>query len=202
MRNIFISLICGAVLLTFAISTAAAQTSSAPKQTPPPGGPPKPFHLPQLEKFSLPNGLQVTMAQFGSIPKVQVRVAVRAGSLNEAASQVWLADLTGRLIKEGTTSLTSEQVAQQAASMGGSIDVDVGPDITRLDSDVLSEFAPKIVTLLADVVMHPLLPEADVPRLKQDLQRKLSIELTQPGMIAHEQFVQALYPDHPYGRFL
>lgn len=202
MRNIFINLLCGALLVPFAMSVAGAQTSPAPKQTPPAGGPPKPFHLPQLEKFSLPNGLQVTMAQFGSIPKVQVRVAVRTGSLNEAASQVWLSELTGRLIKEGTTSLTSEQVAQQAASMGGSIDVDVGPDITRLDSDVLSEFGPKIVTLLADVVMHPLLPESDVPRLKQDLQRKLSIELTQPGMLARERFVQALYPDHPYGRFL
>jgi len=202
MRNIFTSLICGAMLLPFATLTASAQTSGAPKQTPPAGGPPKPFHLPQLEKFSLPNGLQVTMAQFGSIPKVQVRVAVRAGNLNESASQVWLADLTGRLMKEGTTSRTSEQVAQQAASMGGSIDVNVGPDITQIDSDVLSEFGPKIVALLADVVMHPLLPESDVPRLKQDLQRKLSIELTQPGMLARERFVQALYPDHPYGRFL
>jgi zinc protease len=202
MRNIFTSLICGAMLLAFAMLNASAQTSATPKQTPPAGGPPKPFHLPQLEKFSLPNGLQVTMAQFGSIPKVQVRVAVRAGNLNESASQVWLADLTGRLMKEGTTSKTSEQVAQQAASMGGSIDVNVGPDITQIDSDVLSEFGPKIVALLADVVMHPLLPESDVPRLKQDLQRKLTIELTQPGMLARERFVQALYPDHPYGRFL
>ena len=201
MQDTFINLICAALLLPFATLIAGAQTS-APKQTPPGGGPPKPFHLPQLENFSLPNGLQVTMAQFGSIPKVQVRVSVRAGNLNEAASQVWLADLTGRLIKEGTTSLTSEQVAAQAASMGGSIDVEVGPDVTRLDSDVLSEFGPKIVALLADVVMHPLLPDADVPRLKQDLQRKLSIELTQPGMLARQRFVQALYPDHPYGRFL
>jgi len=189
-------------MLPFAISAAGAQDSAVPKQTPPSGGPPKPFQLPKLEKFSLPNGLQVTMAEFGSIPKVQVRVAVRTGSLNEQASQVWLSELTGRLIKEGTTSLTSEQVAQQAASMGGSIDVDVGPDITRLDSDVLSEFGPKIVALLADVVMHPLLPESDVLRLKQDLQRKLSIQLTQPGMLARERFVQALYPNHPYGRFL
>src|SRR6516164_8845537 len=129
MRNIFSSLICTAMMLACAMLTASAQTSATPKQTPPAGGPPKAFHLPQLEKFSLPNGLQVTMAQFGAIPKVQVRIAVRAGNLNEPASQVWLADLTGRLIKEGTTSRTSEQVAERAASMGGSIDVDVGPDI-------------------------------------------------------------------------
>jgi predicted Zn-dependent peptidase len=202
MRNTLINLICGGILVTFAITTWAGQTSAGSKQTPPAGGPPKAFQLPALEKFSLPNGLQVTMAQFGSIPKVQVSVAVRAGSLNEPASQVWLSELTGRLMKEGTTSKTAEQVAQEAASMGGSIDIQVGPDITRIDSDVLSEFGPKIVTLLADVMMHPLLPDSDVPRLKQDLQRKLSIDLTQPGTLAHDRFVQVLYPDHPYGRLL
>jgi hypothetical protein len=57
MRDIFINLICAALLLPFATLIAGAQTSSAPKQTPPGGGPPKPFHLPQLENFSLPNGL-------------------------------------------------------------------------------------------------------------------------------------------------
>jgi len=202
MRNIFVNLICAAGLLPFAISVVLAQNSAAPKQTPPAGGPPKPFHLPQLEKFSLPNGLQVTMAPFGSIPKVEVAVAVRSGSLNEPANQVWLAELTGRLIKEGTASRSAEQVAQQAASMGGSITIGVGDDVTRIDSDVLSEFGPQIVALLADVVMHPLLPESDVPRLKQDLLRKLSIEKTQPGALAHEQFVHALYPNHPYGRSL
>lgn len=202
MRKPFSYLILGALLLPFTMLTAGAQTGATPKQTPPAGGPPKPFHLPQLEKFALLNGLQVTMAQFGSIPKVEVSLAVRVGNLNEPANQVWLSELTGRLIKEGTISRTSEQVAQQAASMGGSIDVTVGTDVTRIDSDVLSEFGPKIVALLADVVMHPLLPESDLPRLKQDLQRKLSIQLTQPGMLARERFVQTLYPDHPYGRFL
>src|SRR3974377_1897905 len=87
MQDTFINLICAALLLPFATLIAGAQTS-APKQTPPGGGPPKPFHLPQLENFSLPNGLQVTMAQFGSIPKVQVRVSVRTGNLNEAAKPV------------------------------------------------------------------------------------------------------------------
>jgi predicted Zn-dependent peptidase len=34
------------------------------------------------------------------------------------------------------------------------------------------------------------------------LQRKLSIQMTQPGMLARQQFLKTLYPDHPYGRFL
>jgi zinc protease len=191
-----------AAFLTMVCGLSFAQASTAQKQTPPPGSAPKPFKLPAIQKFSLPNGLEVTLVPFGSIPKVLIDVTVRAGNLNEAASQVWLADFTGELMKEGTTSRTSEQVAQQAAAMGGDVNVNVGPDVTHVQGDVLSEFAPKMAELLADVVQHPLLPESEVPRLKQDFLRQLSVQKSQPGTMARERFYQALYPDHPYGRIL
>ena len=88
--------------LTMVCALSFAQ--SGKKQTPPVGSAPKPFKLPKMEKFSLPNGLQVTLVPFGSIPKVMIDVTVRSGNLNESASQVWLADFTGELMKEGTSS--------------------------------------------------------------------------------------------------
>jgi len=186
-------------------ATSAAQPSQSPstpakKQSPPPGSAPKPFHVPQQEKFTLPNGLQVTLVPYGAIPKVEIALSIRAGNLNEAENQVWLADLTTNLMKEGTTSRSAQQVAQEAASMGGSVDVSVGPDITRIDGDVLSEYGPKMVTLLADVAMHPLLPANELERLKKDQIRNLAIQKSQPQPVAQEQFVKALYPNHPYGR--
>jgi len=177
-----------------------AQPANAEKQAPPPGGPPKPFHLPKSEAFELPNGLRATIVPYGSIPKVAVKVVVRAGNLNEPASQVWLADLLGQLMKEGTVSRPSEALAKEAASMGGSVNIDVGPDTTSVSADALAELGPKMVGLLADVVQHPLLPASEVPRLKQDALRRLSIEKSQPQGLARERFLQALYPDHPYGR--
>jgi predicted Zn-dependent peptidase len=200
MRNRVTTLMCAAFLALVSILQATSENPSAEKQTPPPGGPPKPFHLPEMQIFSLSNGLKVTLVPFGSIPKVAINVAVRVGNLNESATQVWLADITGRLMKEGTTSRTSEQVAQEAASMGGTVDINIGPDITNIVGDVLSEFGPKMAVLLADVVEHPLLPASQLPRLKQDAVRQLSIQKTQPGSLARERFLGALYPDHPYGR--
>ena len=188
-------------LLALLAGLALAQ-APAGKETPPTGGAPKAFKLPTVEKFTLPNGLQVTLAPFGSIPKVMVDVTVRAGNLNESESQVWLADFTGELMKEGTKSRGSEQVAREAAAMGGTVAVNVGPDVTQIQGDVLSEFGPKMVELLADVTQHPLLPESEVPRLKQDFLRQLSVQKSQPGTLAREQFYLALYPGHPYGRIL
>src|SRR5438045_57336 len=113
-------------ICTLILALVSSVTGLAQKQTPPEGSPPKPFKLPAKQTFALPNGVKVTMVPYGEIPKVTVNVTVRSGNLNESAEQVWLADLTGELIKEGGTATRSaEQVAREAASMGGSIDVNI-----------------------------------------------------------------------------
>lgn len=192
-----IVIVLAAGVLTLGQETSPATTQ---KQTPPPGGPPKSFVLPQKETFSLPNGLQVTMAPYGIVPKVEIAVEIRAGGLNEPADKVWISDLTGRLMKEGgTATRTSEQVAQEGASMGGSVDINVGADLTRVEADVLSEFGPQMAALLADVIQHPLLPESELARLKQDALRRLAIAKSQSQPLAREAFMKDLYPGHPYG---
>lgn len=189
-----------AIGLTGAVPQVSAQETQTAKQQPPVGGTPKPFVLPKRETFNLKNGMQVTLVPYGSIPKVTVRAVVRAGSLNEAENQTWLADLTGDLLKEGTTNRSATQIAEEAARMGGSIDVAVGADTSNITGDVLSEFGPQLVALLADVMEHPLMPEAELARLKADQLRQLSIARSQPGPIANELFRKLLYPNHPYGR--
>jgi len=179
---------------------AASFPVAAQKETPPPGGPPKPFHLPKTEDFTLPNGMKVTIVPFGVVPRTAVRACVEAGGANEAGNQVWLSRLTGLLMKEGTTSQSSEQLAQEAADMGGQLEIDAGAEETIAGGVVLSEFAPKFIGLVADALRNPAFPASQLPRLKADLGRELAIAKSQPGGLARERFFQVLFPDSPYGR--
>jgi predicted Zn-dependent peptidase len=179
---------------------AAASPVLAQKQNPPEPGQPKGFSVPAPKKFSLDNGLGVTLVEYGTTPKVTVRLAVRTGNIDEKPDQVWLADLMGDFLSEGTETKSAAQVAEAAARMGGSIDVNVGEDRTDINSDVLSEFGPQIVGLLADVAMHPKFPESELARLKGDRARRLAIAKTEPRQMANEKFRALLYPGHPYGR--
>ena len=172
----------------------------AQKQTPPAGGPPKPFKVPAHETFSLPNGMQVTLVPYGTTPKVFVSAMVRAGNIDEGPEQVWLADLTTELLKEGTKTRSAQDVAGGSASMGGALELGALADQTYARTDVLSEFGPQAVALIADVLQNPVLPESELARVKTDLERNLSIAMSQPGPIARNQFAKLLYPDHPYGR--
>ncbi len=62
------------------------------------------------------------------------------------------------LIKEGTTSMTAQQVANEAARMGGQLNFNPGTDASSAGIEVLSEFTADAVKLVADVLQHPKLP--------------------------------------------
>jgi len=179
-----------------------AQDAGAPKtkQSPPAAAEPKNFALPAGRTFKLDNGLAVTLVPYGTIPKVTVRLGVRTGNIDEKANEVWLADIAGSMLTEGTATRTATQIAEAAARMGGSLDVNVTEDRTDIGGDVLSEFGSDMVALVADVVRNPKMPEAELTRLKTDRLRDLSIAKSQPRPIAQEKFRAVLYGDHPYGR--
>ncbi len=179
---------------------AIATVSEAQKQTPPAGGTPKDFVLPQKKENQLPNGLKSTLVQYGAIPKVNVNLVIKTGNVHEAADEVWLADLTSQLMKEGTQTMDFKTISKKVAAMGGEINIGVGPDQTFVSGSVLSEFAPDLIRIMADVVMNPLLPESEIERLKSDLKRQLSVQKSVPQAQASEKFFGMIYKDHPYGR--
>jgi predicted Zn-dependent peptidase len=170
------------------------------KQQPPAAGTPKGFVIPTPQRFTLPNGMPVTLVPFGQVPKVTIRVVVSAANLHEQANEVWLADLTGSMMSEGTATLTADAVAREFAAMGGELDISVGPDTTSIGAEVLSDRSADAVRLIADVVQNPRLPEADLTRVKSNLLRTLAIQRSSPQALAQEKFSSLLYGDHPYGR--
>jgi zinc protease len=182
------------------LALAAAAPLFAEKQAPPEAGKPKGFSVPAPHKFTLDNGMAVTLVEYGTLPKVTVRLAVRTGNIDEKAGEVWLSDVVGDLLSQGTETRTAAQTAEAAARMGGELNVNVGEDRTDMSADVLSEFGPEMAALIADVAIHPKFPESELARLKGDRQRQLSIAKSQPQQMASEKFRALLYGDHPYGR--
>jgi zinc protease len=200
MRRMPITLTLAAALL--GATAALAQTApAAAKETPPPPAPPKNFSIPEVRKFNLPNGVNVRLVQYGAIPKVTVRLVTQTGNVDEGPDETWLADVTGEMMQQGTTTRSAEDIARQSALMGGELGVNVGMNQTIIGSDVFSESGPAAVALIADVARNPRLPDSELARIKNDFLRKLSIQRSQPQSIATEKFMQVLYPNQVYGRY-
>jgi zinc protease len=164
-----------AAILAIAVASGAAQ-----KQAPPAPGPAKDFVIPSPKQFTLSNGLPVTMVPFGLVPKVTIRLVVEAANVHEQKEQVWLADLTGNMMREGTTALSADAIAREFAAMGGQLAVNVGPDAANVVTDVLADHGVKAVQLIADVAQRPRLPESELTRVKSNMVRDLAIQRSTP----------------------
>jgi zinc protease len=183
----------------FLAALLCATGALAQKQAPPAPGTPKDFRVPQSTKLTLDNGLKVTLVPYGTVPKVTIDLAVIAGNAVESTNEIWLADLTGNWMREGTKTKTGTQISRDAARMGGSLEIGTGQDLTRITGNALSEFGPDMVRLLADVAENPSFLDSELARLKADMGRNLAINTTRPQQIALEKFRGAMYPNHRYG---
>ena len=182
------------------VGMLAASLSAQERETPPPLGTPKPFALPAGETFTLKNGMKVTMAEYGAIPLVSIQASVAFGKANESADQVWLSTMTLQLMREGTQSKNAAQVANEAARLGGQLQVVPGADQSTVGIDILGDFAADGVKLVADVLQHPRFPESELERVRNDLLRQVAVRLATPQAQATQAFAARLFPEHPYGR--
>ena len=188
-------------LVALALLTAPrARAQERQKEAPPPPGTPKGFTLPARSEITLPNGMGVTLVQYGITPKVDIDLVVRVGSVDEGPNEVWLGRVMSDMMSEGTTTRSAEQIARDAADMGGSVDVSFGTDQSDVSGSALSEFAPRMVALVADLARHPTFPDSQLPRIIADRQRRLAIARSQPQSLAVEKFQGVLYPTSAYGR--
>jgi predicted Zn-dependent peptidase len=176
---------------------AALLGAAHAKESPPPVAAPRPFTLPQPSQLSLPNGLKVTLVEFGAVPKVTISAVVRIGT--DQPLKPWLPEFTADFLKEGAGKRSAEQIATAAANMGGGLGIGVDKDTATVGIDVLNDSSAMAIQLIADVLMQPTLPESEFERIRQDYVRNLSVARTQAQTLADDAFEKLLYGEHRYG---
>lgn len=197
LRVLRIKSLCAAIFVVF---VGFAGNLFAQKQTPPSGGQPKPFVFPKQEVFTLPNGMKVTLVPYGSVPKVAFQAVIYAGTKDDAKGKKAISEIVGMMLKEGTPTRTAEQIARETAEMGGALFVSTGTDSTNISGEVLTEFGPQFVALIADLMQNPNFKAEDLERLRANKLRSLAVARTQAGNQAWSKFREVIFAGHPYGQ--
>lgn len=184
--------------LVLCVLLLASSLPAQQRETPPAPGTPKNFRVPPSRTITLANGMKVTFIPFGRVPKVSMEIELRTGTIDEGKNDVSLAAVMGDMLLEGTKTRTAQQIAREAAEMGGSVTAARGSEVMSVSGEVLNNFGPQLVALIADVVQHPRFDEGDLKRIIDQHARNNAIALTQPGNIAFKKFREVMYGDHPF----
>jgi predicted Zn-dependent peptidase len=192
--------IARALFMLAALAATAVCSLAQDKEQPPEGSAPKPFHSPKTDNFTLPNGMRATIAHYGLIPKVNVELVLNGGGITESNDKQGVARVMGELLKEGTETRSADQISAETASFGGAISVRIFPDQIVIHGEGLSDGVERLIALIADVGLHPKLPESEVARLKKDQLRLVAIAKSTPRTMAAQEFLKIVYGDNGYGR--
>jgi zinc protease len=182
----------GAVCLVLSGGVAVAQV--------PPVSAEKPFQLaPRIEK-TLPNGLRVIVTRQTVVPKLTVTLTMLSGYSSDPADLTGLASMTADLVQEGTKNRTSKEIRRDVFGMGGSLNATVSQDYSSLTVRGLSEYASRLIDLLAEVAMTPTLPADELAIMKQQHLQLVEQNKSSPQFLSNQTFRKALFGNHPYAR--
>src|SRR5262245_48749906 len=115
-----------------------------------------------VERLQLSNGLVVLLSEDHSTPAVSVNAVVLAGSRFEADGKAGLASLTGEILDEGTTTRTSEQIAETIEASGGQLSTFGEYQSSGVVATMLSKDTALGLDIASDLVMNAILPEDKV----------------------------------------
>jgi zinc protease len=155
----------------------------------------------KVERYTLPNGLQVILHEDHTTPVVGVNLWYRVGSLNEKTGRTGFAHLFEHLMFQGSQHHDDEYI-RPLEKIGGNLNGSTSQDHTEYFETVPSN-ALELALWLESDRMGFLLPA--LTRAKLDNQRDVvknerrQTYDNQPYGQAYEALLEALYPaGHPY----
>jgi predicted Zn-dependent peptidase len=104
------------------------------------------------------------------------------------------------MLKEGTATRNSIQIAEEQERLGASIDVGASFDRTTVSLYALTPNLAPSLDLLADIILRPSFDPKEMERVRATQLAQIAQERTQPRSLASQTLMPMLYgKNHPYG---
>jgi len=156
--------------------------------------------LPAAERFQLANGLTVIHVERPGLPLVSASLVVRAGQDANPSNVPGLAGFTAAMLREGTATRSSTQIAEQLADLGLSFGADAGKESASLSLSGLKASFAGGLALVADMVQHPAFAPEEIERRRAARLAALAEQRVQPPAVAQIVAARMLYgPNSPLG---
>ncbi len=167
---------------------------------PPPLKPPAKVALPTIERFELPNGLQVIVIENHELPVASFHLAVRAGQQDEAREKRGVADIAAAMLTKGTKKRSADQIAQSIDQVGGQLGAGVDLEATHITCQTLSKDVATCLDLLPDVTTNPTFADKELTEVRKQVTGAIKQRRDDPSLLAEDHFENALWgEDHVRG---
>jgi zinc protease len=159
--------------------------------------------LPRPKEADLSNGVHLIVLEDHRAPLVTLQMIVDgAGGYYDPPSMPGLAGFTATLTREGTTTKTSEQLSEQLDRLAATVGAGaaISSPFASVTGSGLTNNLDTVFALMADVLMHPSFPQAEIERYKTRTRAILAQQRSLPGFLAQERLNRVVFGNHPSSR--
>ncbi len=158
-------------------------------------GPAPEIKLGKSEKFTLDNGLKVFVVENHKVPKVSFRLILDYDPIREG-NMAGRGELTGDLMKTGTTTMTKAQIDKEIDMMGA----DFFTYSTGMYVSGLKRNSEKLAILMANILTSAKFTQEEFDKLKKQYISNLAAQKENPSYISGRVSDVVMYGEnHPYG---
>ncbi|MEP6865724.1 MAG: pitrilysin family protein [Deltaproteobacteria bacterium] len=184
--------------------TAQPQNLEFPNEefraTQPPAATVRPFTLPPVHPFTLPNGIKVYLVEQHHLPLVSMDLNFDGGSLTDPQGKDGLASVCTSMLTEGTDKLDKIQYSEALADVASTINAYAGDDSQGLGLASLTKHLPATFALFAETLRSPGLRQSDLDRMIKRRIEAVKQARGNPTAIPGRVSGAVLYgPTHPFG---
>ncbi|MCG7564949.1 insulinase family protein [Pseudoalteromonas sp. CnMc7-15] len=157
--------------------------------------------LPEVNTFTLSNGLEVVLSQRSDTPVINMRLDISAGTASDDNNKPGVANFTANMLDEGAGELSALALAEELEKLGASIDTSASLDKTSLSMSAMAINWQQSLALFSEVLQNPSFNDSDIERVRTLILQQIKQEKARPMSNALRVLPPLLYgASHPYGK--
>jgi zinc protease len=159
------------------------------------------YVLPAYEKFALPNGLTIYLAEQKDVPVISLSAIFPAGAIYDG-DKAGLASLTATALKHGTKSFTKTKLDETLDFNAAYINTFASKESAGLSSKFASKDLSKILGMVKEVLLDPVFDAVEFDKEKKKLLQQLDQQKESPRSVMPAYFDKFMYGSHVYGNVI
>lgn len=184
------------IITLFLMSVGVNSQIDRSKQ--PESGPAPKISLETPKEFELDNGMKVLVVENHKLPRVSYNLNIDNDPIFEG-DKAGTSSLLGAMLGNGTTNIPKDPFNEEIDFLGATLNFGSGSAFAR----TLSKYSERMLELMAEAAMHPLLTEEEFQKEKDKLIEGLKIQEKSVDAIAGRVATALTYgTHHPSGEFV
>jgi zinc protease len=157
--------------------------------------------IPQPIEVTTDKGIRLWAVENQYLPIIALRITFKkAGYAYDPDMKEGVAYLVSSLLDEGTNELSALEFQKALEDISTTISVGVSEDHTTVRMQTLTQYFPKALALLKQMLTEPAFEEEAMVRIKGQIATLRAQNEQDPNYLAGRAVVKALYGQHPYAR--